>query len=558
MHSTDNGIVSVLDNAMELADGYKLDHRRQAPDEWSLAYENWTPRKSRIEGIDYVVQFGLQHAVKEYLMFQFNRDFFSQPKALVCADYLETVQEYLGLEASKHIGISHIEALHDLGFLPIKIKALPEGTRSKIRMPQWTIRSTNKNFAWVPGYLETLLSCLVWGPSTSATLAYAYREIFEYWAKETGCEDAGFVPFQGHDFSFRGMYGPEAARMSGGAHLTSFVGTDTIPAIKWLKKYYHADPKKGTIGCSVAATEHAVMCIGTGFYVKKNGLTWERYGDAELAVFKRLITEVYPTGILSVVSDTWNLWTVLDEYLPALKDIIMARNGKLVIRPDSGDPVKILTGYFDDEVSIEDNRIYLENRREITHTEYLGVVQKLWTIFEGTTTKTGHRLLDSHIGTIYGDSITLIRAEEICTRLAQNNFASINWVAGIGSFTYQYQTRDTFGFALKATYGECIVPATDCPEPDGKECQGVCKHTETLCIEIQKDPITDDGTKKSLKGLIQVFMNETTGELEARDGVTWEEEEDSYLETVFEDGKLLKDYTLEDIRERLWPTKAAA
>lgn len=559
---TNHGIVDVISNAMDLADGYKLDHRRQAPKEWSAAYENWTPRKSRIEGIDYVVQFGLQHAIKEYLIFRFNRDFFSQPKALICADYLETVQEYLGLEASKNIGIRHIEALHDLQCLPITIKALPEGTRSKIRVPQWTIQTSKKyrgkGFAWVPGYLETLLSCLVWGPSTSATIAYAYREIFEYWAKETGCEGNGFVPFQGHDFSFRGMYGPEAACMSGGAHLTSFVGTDTIPAIKWLKKYYHADSKNGIIGCSVAATEHAVMCIGTGFYVKKNGLTWERYGEAELEVFKRLITEVYPTGIVSVVSDTWNLWTVLNEYLPALKDVIMARDGKLVIRPDSGDPVKILTGFFDDEVLIEDQRIYLENRREITHTEYLGVIQKLWTIFGGTTTRTGHRLLDSHIGTIYGDSITLQRAEEICTRLAQNNFASINWVAGIGSFTYQYQTRDTFGFALKATYGECVVPATDCPEPDGKECTGTCEHMETLCIEIQKDPITDDGTKKSLKGLIQAYKNETTGEIEARDGVTWEEEEDSYYETVFENSVLVKDYTLAQVRELLWPTAQAA
>ncbi len=244
----------------------------------------------------------------------------------------------------------------------------------------------------------------------------------------------------------------------------------------------------------------------------------------------------------------------------------MARNGKLVIRPDSGDPVKILTGYFDDEVGIDvGDKIYLRSEKDgpltdktILRTEYLGVVQKLWTIFGGTTTKTGHRLLDSHIGCIYGDSITLARAEEICTRLAQNNFASINWVAGVGSYTYQYQTRDTFGFALKATYGECDVPATDCPEPDGKECQGPCKHTETLCIEIQKDPITDDGTKKSLKGLIQIFMNETTGELEARDGVTWAEEEDSYLETVFEDGKLIKDYTLEEVRERLWPTAEVA
>ncbi len=560
---TNHGIVDVMPNAMDLADGYKLDHRRQAPDEWSAAYENWTPRKSRIEGIDYVVQFGLQHAIKSYLIDKFNKEFFSQPKTLVCIDYLETIREYLGEVAGQRIGIKHIEALHDLQHLPIVIKALPEGTRSKIRVPQWTIATSKKyrktgGFAWVPGYLETLLSCLVWGPSTSATIAYAYREIFEYWAKETGCSGNGFIPYQGHDFSFRGMYGPEAACMSGGAHLTSFVGTDTIPAIKWLKKYYHADSKNGPIGTSVAATEHAVMCIGTGFFVKKNGLTWERYGEAELAVFKRLITEVYPTGIVSIVSDTWNLWKVLDEYCVELKDIIMARDGKLVIRPDSGDPVKILTGYFDDEVDVlETMPVQIkvkEDGRIISHTEYLGVIQKLWTIFGGTVTSTGHRLLDSHVGTIYGDSITLLRAEEICTRLAQNNFASICWVAGIGSYTYQYQTRDTFGFALKATYGEAQVPCTDgCKMPDHHACEGTCKEYDTLCMEIQKDPITDDGTKKSLKGLIQAVKDDK-GEILALDGCTWEQEEDSFYETVFEDGVLLKDYTLQEIRELLWPT----
>lgn len=556
-----------MTNAMDLTDGYKLDHRRQAPEEWSCAYENWTPRKSRIPGINHVVQFGVQFAVKEYLIAKFNADFFNQPKALVCADYLETIQEYLGVDASKRIGIKHVEALHDLGYLPVAIKALPEGTRSKIGVPQWTIQTSKKHrkkgtFAWVAGYLETLLSCLIWGPSTSATLAYAYREIFEYWAKETGCEDAGFTQFQGHDFSFRGMYGPEAACMSGGAHLTSFVGTDTIPAIKWLKKYYKADSKDGIIGCSVAATEHAVMCIGTGFYVKTKNLTWEKYGEAEFEVFKRLITEVYPTGIVSIVSDTWNLWTVLNEYLPALKDVIMARNGKLVIRPDSGDPVKIITGYFDDEVDVlsPEGVITIKGTdKVISHTEYLGVVQKLWTIFGGTITKTGHRLLDSHIGCIYGDSITLDRAEEICTRLAQNNFASINWVAGIGSYTYQYQTRDTFGFALKATYGEVEIACPDhCGLPDHHICEGPCKHPQVVGIEIQKDPITDDGTKKSRKGLIQAYMNDTTGEIEARDGVTWAEEDDSLYETVFEDGQLIKEYTLTQVRQLLWPTKQAA
>lgn len=541
-----------MENSIALeTDSYKLDHRRQAPDEWTLSYENWTPRKSRIEGIDHIVLFGLQYALK-YLKKEWDEQFFKQPRALVCADYVEAVNDHLGPNG---VGIKHIEALHDLGYLPIKVKAVPEGTRTRIRVPQWTIRSTHKKFAWLPGYLETPLSCLIWGPSTSATLAYAYREIFEYWAEETGA-DKSFIPFQGHDFSMRGMFGLEAAKMSGGAHLTSFVGTDTVPAVKWLKQYYNATTKDGIIGCSVPATEHAVMCITTGYYIRTKDLTWEKYGEAEYEVFKRLITEVYPTGPVSVVSDTWNLWKVLGEYLPQLKDLVMARNGKLIIRPDSGDPVHIITGYFDDECIERDGKYYHNvhpdsnykaTGKEMCIEEKMGLVETLWNIFGGTTTHKGHRVLDSHIGCIYGDSITPHRTEDICTRLAMDNFASTNWVAGIGSYTYQYQTRDTFGFALKATYGECeILAEGDYPSQDT---------ITTLQIPIFKDPVTDDGTKKSMRGLIRLYMNETTKELEAQDMCTWEEEEDSYLETVFEDGQLIIDQTLTQIRERLWPTK---
>jgi nicotinamide phosphoribosyltransferase len=231
----------------------------------------------------------------------------------------------------------------------------------------------------------------------------------------------------------------------------------------------------------------------------------------EQKTFERLITDVYPNGIVSIVSDTWNLWTVLEEYLPNLKEAVMARDGKVVIRPDSGDPVDIICG----------------NPNGTTESERLGVVQLLWNTFGGAVNSKGFKELDPHIGAIYGDSITLERAENMCARLKQNGFASTNVVLGIGSFTYQYNTRDTFGFAMKVTYGEV----------DG---QG---------REIYKDPITDDGTKKSAKGLMKVTRQD--GKYTLQDQVSWSEEQEGELKEVFRDGKLLIDQSLSEIRSRM-------
>jgi len=285
--------------------------------------------------------------------------------------------------------------------------------------------------------------------------------------------------------------------LSGAGHLLSFFGTDTIPAIEFLERYYNANTDKEIVGGSVAATEHSVMCMGT---------------DAgEQDTFERLITEIYPSGIVSVVSDTWDLWKVLTEYLPNLKDKVLARKGKLVIRPDSGDPADILCGD--------------PNAPEGPARE--GVIRLLWDTFGGTTNTKGYRELDSHIGAIYGDSISLERAEQICSRLMESGFATTNVVLGIGSYTYQYNTRDTFGFAMKATYGEV--------NGEGRA--------------IYKDPITDDGTKRSAKGLMKITKENGSYVLE--DQVPWSEERGGELREVFRDGELLVDESLATIRKRL-------
>lgn len=480
-------------NPLLYTDGYKVDHRRQYPDQTTLVYSNWTPRKSRIEGIDHVVFFGLQYFIKRYILDEFQTQFFDQPKEKVVAAYARRINNYLG---PNKVGIAHIEALHDLGYIPMVLKALPEGVSVPIRVPMFTMYNTKPEFFWLTNYFETLLSTTVWMPCNSATIAKQYRHILDHYAAETSSVPE-FVDWQGHDFSMRGMAGLDAAMMSAAGHLLSFTGTDTIPSIDFLEQYYNADSDQELVGGSVAATEHSVMCMGTN--------------SGEQQTFERLITEVYPGGIVSIVSDTWDLWKVLTEYLPNLKEEILARDGKVVIRPDSGDPVDIICG----------------NPNGKTAIERKGVIESLWETFGGTTNDKGYKELDPHIGAIYGDSITLQRATQICERLKAKGFASTNVVLGVGSFTYQYNTRDTFGFAMKATYGEV----------DGAG------------REIFKDPITDDGTKKSAKGLLKITLE--NGVYQLHDQVDWETEQTGELKEVFRDGKLLVDQTLADIRARL-------
>jgi nicotinamide phosphoribosyltransferase len=306
----------------------------------------------------------------------------------------------------------------------------------------------------------------------------------------------------------RGMDSVEAVISSGVAHLTSFLGSDSLPSIYGARKYYNAD---GMVCGSVNATEHSVMCAGGK--------------EDEVETFRRLL-ETYPTGILSVVSDTWDLWKVCTEHVVTLKEEIIARDGKLVIRPDSGDPVDILCGLNSNPPIMIDSEL-LKSKDVHNEPKVKGVIELLWDVFGGTVNEQGYKVLDPHIGAIYGDSITIDRADEICKRLESKGFASTNVVLGIGSFTYQYNTRDTFGFAMKATYVEVNGEAR----------------------EIFKDPITDDGTKKSATGLLRVKTSENGYALVDRQ--TWAGEETSVMQTIYRDGKFQNTTTLTEIRERL-------
>jgi nicotinamide phosphoribosyltransferase len=391
-------------------------------------------------------------------MKQFQEDFFNKPKDVAVAEFKRRVDTFLG---PNNVGTKHIEELHDLGYLPIRIKALPEGTLCPIRVPALIFINTHPDFFWLTNYFETLISTTLWLPMTSATTARLYKKELIRHARKTGFKDVD-LNFLIHDFSMRGMAGVEAATMSGMGHMTSFCGSETIPAIAGLEEYYNANAEKELIAATIPATEHSVMCAGGK--------------EDELETFKRLITEVYPQGFVSIVSDTWDFWQVMTNYLPRLKDTILARDGRVVIRPDSGDPVDIICGvnpancievdgkhyYFKDygmsdwveDVVVDGIKTYPEKYEQylVTEAQLKGAYKILWDIFGGTVNEKGYKVLDAHIGMIYGDSITLERQKEIYRRLEEKGFAATNLVLGVGSFTYQYKSRDSLGFAMKATW----------------------------------------------------------------------------------------------------------
>jgi nicotinamide phosphoribosyltransferase len=480
-----------------LTDFYKIDHVRQYPEGVTRVYSNWTARKSRVPGIEKVVVFGHQYFLIELIQL-FNESFFNLPWNEVEAEYVRVISKTLGIQNPK---TDHIKALHDEGRLPINIYAIPEGYSVNIGIPSLVIYNTVDHAFWLPNFLETILSLYIWKPYTSATTALEYRRIGMEWARKAGETDFGFIDYQFHDFSMRGMSGFGDTISSGMGHLLSFNGTDSIPAILAAEKYY--DANIAVTGSSIPATEHSVMCAGGK--------------EDEFETFRRLIEDIYPEGFVSIVSDTWDLWTVLTDFIPRLKDNILTRNGKIVLRPDSGDPVEIVLG--------KNNTI---NRERGTEPADLGVLALLKEVFG--VNETG---MINKAGCIYGDSITLDRARQILSGIVEKlKISPYNMVFGVGSFTYEYVTRDTFGFAMKAT----------AIEKDGK------------VIPIFKDPKTDSGMKKSRKGILAVYKapdwTPENNNWICKEEATLEELENCDLTCILKDG-ILNKVNFETIKERV-------
>ena len=493
-------------NSLFYTDGYKIGHKAMLAPGTQYLYGTWIPRSTKYapKGITKILSAG-QQLTWRWLHDEFQEYFFNQPKD-IATDFATDMSMYLGLPFDG----KHFEDLHDLGYLPIRVKALPEGIETKPNVPHQTFVNTKAGYAWLTLYLETIVSSLSWKTTTSATVALHYRRQATEWVLKTDPTNAWLIDFLCHDFSARGL-DPFSTLASGLGHAMSFRGSDSILVIPGAR-YFYGEPENEVCINSVNASEHSVS-------------TTKIFTVGEQEMLSDWM-KVFPTGILSVVSDTFDLWKLVTEYLPALKDEIMNRDGKLVIRPDSGDPVDIICG---EQVISRDYRDTVENAQlDLSHPKYKGVIELLWDIFGGTVNAEGYKVLDPHIGAIYGDSITTERQVQIYERLAAKGFAATNIVLGVGSFTYQFNTRDTFGFAAKGTWFQ----------------------TETETYNIYKDPATDDGTKKSLKGLCAVFQDDN-GEYFVETECSAATESAGALHTIYEDGKFYNETTLTEIRGKV-------
>lgn len=592
--------------APHMVDVYKIGHADMYTEGTDFLYSNLTPRSDkyfRANGVSKMydgkmVVFGTQGSIME-IVEDWNDSFFSQPKEKVIRRYRRRVNGVIG---EGKVSTARMEALHDLGYLPLEIKTIDEGARIGMKVPMLTIKNTIAEFFWLVNYLETALSDQIWQLATNATIAYEYKRILVAAALRTGAAVEA-VAFQGHDFSMRGLPGYIAASRSGSGHMTSFSGTDTVGAIDYIEDYYGEglDLDAYFIAGSIPATEHAVSSsnILTRLEkLKRQEIGYPEGTDLRLVAEKEFLLHyievLNPSGFCSYVTDTFDYFGVLTKILPdpRVKDAIMAREGRLVIRPDSGDPLTIICGsidkvyatleealdaerdahyeeaaedcegshnigadyyetlvyitseskYYNIKTKFEYNRhdkqyYYIDNyssdcgeavATEVQPTpEMKGSIQLLWETFGGTVNEAGFKELDSHIGLIYGDSITLSRAQAITDRLEKLGFASTNVVFGIGSYTYQCNTRDTFGTAMKAT----------------------ATAVNGVLFEIYKDPATGDKLKQSARGLLRVDL--VDGEYVLRDQVTVEEEAGGELKVRFRNGKFFNVENIDTIRQRL-------
>lgn len=486
-------------NPMLLIDFYKAVHAEMLPEKITKSVSYFTPRMSRVNRWDSVVMFGLQGFIKTYLIDYFNEWFFNRPFAEVIGEYKRIMDASLGENAYK---IEKIEKLHKLGYLPIEIVALPEGTIVPMHVPMFGITNTHRYFAWLPQSLESLISAESWHPMIAATVGYTYRQIVDYYYDLT-CDDETSRARALGAFDFRGEECTDSAIKAGAGWCLSFLNTATVPTIPYLEKNYKCDCTKEPVAFGSPSTEHSVMC--SNFAVD---------GD-EITLLRRLLTEVYPNTSFSAVLDSYDYWNVIDNILPQLKPEILAHNGCMLMRGDSGDCVEVVTK----------------------------TVFKLWEEFGGTTNSKGYKVLDPHVKAIYGDSITVQRCEQIYKILMENGFACSNVALGVGSFSFQCIeedgilkpfTRDTFSSCIKATYCEI----------DDKP------------FSIFKNP-KDGGFKKSQKGCC-VVVKGSNDKLIYVDGRTWEEAhvsgEDAkvnLLQPVFKDGQIIKEQSLAEIREIL-------
>eukprot|EP00933_Yihiella_yeosuensis_P083266 TRINITY_DN97458_c0_g1_i1.p1 TRINITY_DN97458_c0_g1~~TRINITY_DN97458_c0_g1_i1.p1 ORF type:complete len:527 (+),score=125.65 TRINITY_DN97458_c0_g1_i1:91-1671(+) len=512
------GPLAWSENIILTSDSYKISHWKQYPKGTEYVYSYFESRGCENEGWDSVVFFGLQYFIKRYLMGQ-----------VVTAEKIEEAaeiySEHFGDGINNNPGMfyregwEHILKAHG-GKLPIHIKSVPEGMVIPNKTVLFTMVNTDPKCFWLTNFLETLL-VQVWYPMTVATNSRFQKISIMEWMAKTGNTDWAVpngVAFKLHDFGFRGVSSVESAAVGGCAHLVNFMGTDTIAALVCAHKYYGASKAAGG---SIPASEHSTIT------------SWGVEGECD--AMKNML-ESYPEGLVACVSDSFDIWRACKDYWgDKLKDLIKGRIsgdkfGRLVVRPDSGDPAETCTKIIE---------ILLEQFKE-----------------DVTTTSTGHRLLPPYIRVIQGDGVDYKSIPKICEALSNAKIAVENIAFGSGGALLQKLNRDTFKCAFK--------------------CSDITINGEHR--EVFKDPITDNG-KASKKGRLTLQkVSETTGFSDADKYKPRSESNPTpggtgflhysagneyvtvasgkgdpskdVLVDVFKDGVLLKDWTLEEIRKK--------
>lgn len=453
------------DNLLLQTDSYKASHWKQYPKGISHQYSYFEARGGLYKQ---TLFFGLQYYLKRYL-----------EGVRVFIDNLDDAEDFF----SDHFGDptiffragwEHIWRQHQ-GLLPIEIKAVPEGTLVDVKNVLFTVENTCPEDFWLTSYLETLLS-KIWYPTTVATKSYYMKQIIKQYLDVTGDD---LPDFKLHDFGYRGSTSEESALLGGAAHLVNFKGSDTLAGIVGLQEYYHAP----MAAFSIPAAEHSTITAwGT---------------DREVDSYRNLL-EQFPKGLVAVVSDSYDLYHTCKEiWGETLRTLIAERDGVLIIRPDSGDPVDVLPK----------------------------VLEILGSRFGYTTNKKGYQVLPSFLRVIQGDGITEFTLQAILEGLKRFKWSADNIAFGSGGGLLQQLDRDTCQFAYKCS--NVTIDGKDHP--------------------VSKNPATDLN-KRSKAGRL-VLVKEPEG------FKTYQTSEKNHeldeLKTVFKDGKLLIDQTLDEIRTRV-------
>jgi len=461
-------------NILTLTDSYKTSHWKQYPKGTSKVYSYLESRGGKF---DNTMFYGLQYFIKQYLSGQ-----------VVTEEKIQRAKKFwdahLGPNHFNEAGWRHILDKHN-GHLPVRIKAVPEGTVVKTGNVLVTVENTDPEVPWLTNFLESIL-LQVWYPTTVGTLSREVKKnLISYLKKTTSYNEEeinGVVAFMLHDFGFRGVSSVESSGLGGSSHIINFMGTDTVSAILFAQEFYNTE---NPLAFSIPASEHSTMTSwGEPFEVK----AMENMLDS------------YPTGLVACVSDSFDIIRACRDYWgTALRDKILSRDGRLVIRPDSGDPVQTL--------------------KQIFHI--------LWDKFGGTTNDKGFKVLDPHVRVIQGDGVNFESISDICNMMIEEGFSIENIAFGMGGALLQKVDRDTQKFAFK--------------------CSSITINGEEA--EVRKNPIeiNEKGER------VQSFKKSKAGRLKLVNGQTVEhshDEESDELVEVFLNGKVMKEWTFEEVRER--------